>query len=111
MLRIRSMVSDGVLAAARAARLLAPGAAIEPARNIVQQRHAVKEENHRKLWYYAAMAKRYPHIGSSFESWLDEQGIREEVTAAAIKAVKDERKKLDSRESGKGWGKQLSASC
>jgi antitoxin HicB len=31
--------------------------------------------------------KRNPHIGSSFESWLDEEGIREEVTAAAIKAV------------------------
>ena len=31
--------------------------------------------------------KKNPHIGSSFESWLDEQGIREEVTAAAIKAV------------------------
>jgi len=30
---------------------------------------------------------RAPHIGSSFESWLDEEGIREEVTAAAIKAV------------------------
>jgi antitoxin HicB len=28
-----------------------------------------------------------PHIGSSFESWLDEQGIREEVTAAAIRGV------------------------
>lgn len=28
-----------------------------------------------------------PHIGSSFESWLDETGIRSEVTAAAIKAV------------------------
>lgn len=28
-----------------------------------------------------------PHLGSSFESWLDEEGIREEVTAAAIKAV------------------------
>jgi hypothetical protein len=27
------------------------------------------------------------HIGSSFEDWLDEKGIREEVTAAAIKAV------------------------
>lgn len=27
------------------------------------------------------------HIGSSFESWLDEAGIRPEVTAAAIKAV------------------------
>lgn len=29
----------------------------------------------------------HPNIGSSFESWLDEEGIREEVTAAAIKAV------------------------
>lgn len=33
------------------------------------------------------MAKKNPHIGSTFESWLDEEGIREEVTAAAIKAV------------------------
>jgi antitoxin HicB len=33
------------------------------------------------------MKKRNPHIGSTFESWLDEVGIREEVTAAAIKAV------------------------
>jgi antitoxin HicB len=31
--------------------------------------------------------KRNPHIGSTFESWLDEQGIREEVAAAAIKEV------------------------
>jgi hypothetical protein len=28
-----------------------------------------------------------PHIGSSFESWLDEIGIRKEVTAAAIEAI------------------------
>jgi predicted transcriptional regulator len=27
------------------------------------------------------------HLGSSFESWLDEKGLRDEVTAAAIKAV------------------------
>jgi predicted transcriptional regulator len=27
------------------------------------------------------------HIGSSFESWLDEAGIRAEVTAVAVKAV------------------------
>lgn len=33
------------------------------------------------------MAKKNPHIGSSFESWLNEVGIREETTAAAIKAV------------------------
>lgn len=33
------------------------------------------------------MPKKNPHIGSSFESWLDEEGIRAEVTAAAIKAV------------------------
>jgi predicted transcriptional regulator len=44
------------------------------------------------------MAKKNPHIGSSFDSWLEEAGIREEVTAAAIKAViarqlADERKK------------------
>jgi quinol monooxygenase YgiN len=33
------------------------------------------------------MAKKNPHIGSSFESWLDREGIRAEVTSAAIKAV------------------------
>ncbi len=33
------------------------------------------------------MAKKNPHLGSSFDSWLEETGIREEVTAAAIKAV------------------------
>lgn len=31
--------------------------------------------------------KKNPHIGSSFESWLDEAGIREEVTISVIKAV------------------------
>jgi len=31
--------------------------------------------------------KQNPHVGSTFESWLDEQAIREEVTAAAIKEV------------------------
>jgi antitoxin HicB len=31
--------------------------------------------------------KKNPHVGSSFESWLDEVGIREEVTIAAMKAV------------------------
>ena len=32
-------------------------------------------------------ARKNPHIGSSFESWLDAEGIRAEVTAAAVKAV------------------------
>ena len=27
------------------------------------------------------------HIGSTFDSWLDEQGLSEDVTAAAIKSV------------------------
>ena len=33
------------------------------------------------------MARKNPHLGSSFESWLEDTGIREEVTATAIKAV------------------------
>ena len=33
------------------------------------------------------MAGKNPHLGSSFESWLEDAGIREEITAAAIKAV------------------------
>jgi predicted transcriptional regulator len=28
-----------------------------------------------------------PRLGSSFESWLDEHGIRDDVTAAAVKSV------------------------
>ena len=39
------------------------------------------------LVHVVPMAKKNPHVGSSFESWLDEAGIREEVTAAAAKAV------------------------
>jgi len=30
------------------------------------------------------MKKKNPRIGSSLESWLDEAGIREDVTVAAI---------------------------
>jgi predicted transcriptional regulator len=33
------------------------------------------------------MTRKNPHLGSSFESWLDQEGIRDDVTAAAIKAV------------------------
>ena len=33
------------------------------------------------------MARKNPHIGSGFESWLDEEGLRKGVTAAAVKAV------------------------
>jgi antitoxin HicB len=33
------------------------------------------------------MTKKNPHIGSTFESWLDEKGLREDVTAAAVKSV------------------------
>jgi hypothetical protein len=33
------------------------------------------------------MKKKGSHVGSSFESWLNEEGLHEEVTVAAIKAV------------------------
>jgi antitoxin HicB len=33
------------------------------------------------------MTNKNPHVGSTFESWLDDAEIREEVTVAAIKAV------------------------
>ena len=33
------------------------------------------------------MNTKNPHIGSTFESWLDEHGIRADVTAAAVKSV------------------------
>lgn len=33
------------------------------------------------------MSDKNPHIGSTFESWLDEKDIRDEVTAAAVKSV------------------------
>jgi antitoxin HicB len=41
-----------------------------------------------------------PHLGSSFESWLDEHGIREEVTAAAIKSVIAEQLALAMKDKG-----------
>ncbi len=31
--------------------------------------------------------KSNPHVGSTFESWLDDEGFRESVTAAAVKEV------------------------
>jgi hypothetical protein len=33
------------------------------------------------------MTNKNPPIGSTFESWLDEKGLREEVTAAAVKSI------------------------
>jgi antitoxin HicB len=33
------------------------------------------------------MTRKNPHTGSSFESWVDDAGMREEVTAVAIKVV------------------------
>ena len=33
------------------------------------------------------MTRKNPRLGSTFESWLDAQGVREEVTAAAIKQI------------------------
>ncbi|MGO3927365.1 XRE family transcriptional regulator [Rhodopseudomonas pseudopalustris] len=33
------------------------------------------------------MTKKNKHVGSSFESWLDETDLREEVTVSAIKSV------------------------
>lgn len=41
----------------------------------------------RKILTKKTAATTNPHIGSSFESWLDEEGLREDVTAGAIKAV------------------------
>jgi antitoxin HicB len=32
-------------------------------------------------------AKTNPHLGSTFESWLDEAGVREEAIAAAVKSM------------------------
>ncbi len=46
------------------------------------------------------MTKQNPHIGSTFESWLDEQGIREEVTAAAIKELIAEQLAAAMKEQG-----------
>jgi antitoxin HicB len=46
------------------------------------------------------MKEKNQHVGSSFEDWLDEEGIREEVTAAAIKAVVAEQLKQAMSENG-----------
>lgn len=44
--------------------------------------------------------KKNPHVGSTFESWLDAEGIREEVTAAAIKAVIAEQLAAEMKKKG-----------
>jgi antitoxin HicB len=44
--------------------------------------------------------KKNPHVGSTFESWLDAQGIREEVTAAAIKEVIAEQLAAEMKKKG-----------
>lgn len=33
------------------------------------------------------MKKLNPHVGSTFDSWLDEQGLQEDVTAQAVKEI------------------------
>ena len=44
--------------------------------------------------------KKTGSAGSTFESWLDEEGIRQEVTAAAIKAVIAEQLVAEMKEQG-----------
>ena len=46
------------------------------------------------------MTKTNPHIDATFESWLDEQGLREEVTAAAIKELIAEQLAAAMKEQG-----------
>lgn len=46
------------------------------------------------------VTRKNPHIGSTFESWLDEKGIREEVTASAIKSVIAEQIAVAMKERG-----------
>jgi hypothetical protein len=53
------------------------------------------------------MKKKSSRVGSSFENWLDEEGLREEVTVAAIEAVRkqladrtNKRKRVRSRPDG-----------
>jgi hypothetical protein len=36
------------------------------------------------------MTKKNPHVGSSFESWLDEKGIREDVAPVAMDLIKNQ---------------------
>ena len=47
------------------------------------------------------MPKKNPHLGSSFESWLDEEGIREEVVTAAVYVLSaDERQAIAEARKG-----------
>jgi len=48
------------------------------------------------------MPKKNQHLGARFESWLDEEGIRDEVITAAVYALTpDERKAIaEARKSG-----------
>jgi antitoxin HicB len=46
------------------------------------------------------MTDKNPHIGSTFESWLDEKGLREDVTTAAIKSIIAEQIAVAMKERG-----------
>jgi hypothetical protein len=50
--------------------------------------------------------KKNTYIGSSFESWLDETGLREEVTLAAIKAVLAHQLSEEMKKKRASFGKQ-----
>ena len=43
------------------------------------------------------MAINNPHLGSSFNDRLDEEGIRAEVTAAAVKSIDALRRSADTK--------------
>lgn len=57
------------------------------------------------------MPKKNPHMGSSFESWLDEEGIRDEVVTAAVYALTaDERKAIaEARKGGFASDEEVAA--
>ena len=51
------------------------------------ERGSIMQFEDNVIFLRAVMTRKKPYFGSSFESWLDEVGIRFEVTAAAIKSV------------------------
>ena len=57
------------------------------------------------------MTKKNPRLGSSFESWLDAQGLREEVQAAAVKQIIADERRLGSgpQRSNSAFGSTLSS--
>ena len=70
---------------------------------VVSKNTPKNQAGHFETSHMKSAAKKSPHMGTSFESWLDEVGIREEVTREAIKYVSKAKRKKQNRRQAFHW--------